>query len=75
MPGDRKPHVLISESRHASSFHAELGTSRLAAYGKNAQTDKVFVRVSLQEARSDHDRDACESCPIPDEWLRPRYQR
>lgn len=70
-----QPHVLISESRHATSFHVELGTSRLAACGKNTQADQEFTRVTLQEAREEYDREPCDSCPIPEEWLRPPYQR
>lgn len=64
-----EPEVLISEGRHAIAFHTELGSSRLAACGKNAQHDQEFVRVPLSEALEEYERDPCQTCPIPDDWL------
>lgn len=70
--------ILISGARHATSFHLELGTSKLAACGENAQADREFSRVSLEKARSEHKLVPCKICPIPEEWLeddRLPYQR
>lgn len=60
--------VLISEGRHADSYHLELGVSGLAACGKNAQADREFTRVTLAEAEEELGRDPCGQCPFPDEW-------
>ena len=73
-----QPTVLISDSRHASAFHVELGNSRLAACGKNAQHDVAFDRVTLTEAIEEHNREPCTSCPIPNAWAeaaRPAHQQ
>lgn len=61
--------VLVSEGRHATAFHRELGNSKLARCGKNAQHDREFVRVSLQEAIEEYDREPCPQCSIPDDWV------